>query len=295
MKNEIINNSIRNLTETIKEQQELILSHEGRIPQIELDILMGNVRGLYEKLVELNKINALPLNHPSTNSVASVPENKTVHTDELIAHISVSAEPETIFTESETPQINSPVAIENDSEILLNTNIVDHIQPEELVVNVETPVEESPAEISNEAVMPQASLAKERSKEYSKPSMKMHQTASLFDDLVTVGEKFKESPSLRDKFSATNQDNSIADKLLKNPVSDLKKSIGINEKFAFINELFDGDLNSYNEAIDNLNNSNSYENAIAFLKTELSSKYDWNGESEAFQKLKNLVERRFSA
>lgn len=294
MKNEIIHNSIRILTEAIKEQQEQILAYEGRIPQIEIDILMGNVRGLYEKLIDLNKINAMSVNQQTPHSVEPVPENRTIHTDELIAHIS-EAVPELIITEIKTSTPVEIIAQQSPVEIIPEPVTPQHIQQEELIANIETLVEESPTEISSEVVMPQATLAKERSKEYSKPSTKVYHTASLFDDMVTVGGKFKESPSLRDRFSVNNQDSSITDKLLKNPVSDLKKSIGINEKFAFINELFDGDLNSYNEAIDNLNNSSNYQNAQTILETDLSSKYDWNSESDAFQKLKSLVERRFSA
>lgn len=292
MKKEIAASAIRNLTEVIREQQELILSYEGRIPQIEIDILMGNVRTLYEKLGDLNKMNELPFIPPTPVETEPDPTHQTIHTDELIMNISAS---DSLFPETEVPQPTLFVAIEKPVDAIRPIIVPEHIQPEELIANFDTRVEESPSEISNEAVMPQATLAKERSKEYSKPSMKVHQTASLFDDpIITVGEKFKGSPSLRDKFSANNQDNSVADKLLKNPVSDLKKSIGINEKFAFINELFDGDLNSYSEAIDKLNNGDNYQQAINFLETELVEKYNWNGESDAFQKLKNLVMRRFS-
>jgi hypothetical protein len=143
--------------------------------------------------------------------------------------------------------------------------------------------------------LPQAALAKERSKEYSKPSAKAQTTATLFDEPSTMNPSAQASTSLYEKITASKEDKSIATKLQKHPVSDLKKSIGINEKFSFINELFDGDLNAYNSAIEKLNGSNNFDEAITFLQTELIVKYNWNGESESFLKLRDLVDRRFGA
>jgi len=286
MKSHILTIEIRNLTEIIKEQQELILSHEGKIPQIELDILMGNVRKLYESILSLNKLNNQPITPFPVVQPEPIPH--TPYTDELIAHIS-TPQKSSIEEVAETP---APEIVQLVEETLEPTKSPEHIQPESLIAIIDTPIEVSTEEISNEAVMPQASLARERTKEFTKP-VKSTQTASLFDDHPTVAEKFKGAPSLFDKFSAAKHDSSVAEKHSKNPVSDLKKSIGINEKFAFINDLFDGDLNSYNEAIDHLNNSSDQYHALAFLQSDLSSKYNWNGESDAFLKLRNLVERRF--
>jgi hypothetical protein len=144
-------------------------------------------------------------------------------------------------------------------------------------------------------VLPQANLSQERAKEFTKPSAKATPLATLFDEPETVADKFSGQASLYDKIAAAKEDKSIATKLQKNPVSDLKKSIGINEKFAFINELFDGNLNAYNEAIDKLNASNNLSEADAFLDGELAANHQWDKESQTYLNLKNLVERRFGA
>ena len=77
------------------------------------------------------------------------------------------------------------------------------------------------------------------------------------------------------------------------PVSDLKKFIGINDKFAFINELFEGNLSSYNEAIERLNQSKDLNDALDYFEKALHQKYSWNSENATTQHLRNLVERRF--
>lgn len=85
---------------------------------------------------------------------------------------------------------------------------------------------------------------------------------------------------------------SVADILQKqSKVESLKKAIGINEKFFFINELFDGNLNDYNETIDSLDKMESIEACFAFLE-ELSQKNDWQGNAEAVEQLKQFIERK---
>jgi len=75
-------------------------------------------------------------------------------------------------------------------------------------------------------------------------------------------------------------------------ISNLKDAIGINEKFNFIHELFDGVLNDYNEAIDKLNDFEELENAMNFY-TELKEKYNWDENKNSFILLKNFIERKF--
>lgn len=267
MNHQLLVNEIRSLSEVIREQQEIILSRQGKISRIETDILMSNLRKLYERWYALQKIsNELP----APDAVPPAPSS----TDELIAHIPVPPAP--------TPLVTAPTASSS-----IPSGV--HIQPESLVVHVDEPVATPPDEISEETVMPQAALAKNR-RETSRSA------ATLFDEQPTAASgKFQSIPSLYDKISANKEDKSIATKLQKNPVSDLRKSIGINEKFAFINELFDGNQTAYNEAIDQLNGSAGHSEAIACIENDLIPKYQWNGESDSFLKLRNLIDRRFGA
>lgn len=178
------------------------------------------------------------------------------------------------------PIIEEPVkaAIEPEKE---------HHQPEELLATIETPVQATPAQITTEEVMPQAVLAQDK----NKPSTK---SATLFDDDVpTLADKFTSAPSLHDRFAAATHDDSISARIKSNPIVDLKKAIGINEKFALINELFEGDINAYNESIEVLNTAPDEAQALTYLNQTLASKYGWDQRSDAFMKLRGLVERRY--
>lgn len=269
MKREIIASEIRNLTEVIREQQEHLLTYGDRIPQIEIDLLMGNVRKLYESLHLLNKMNGeiKPLIAPKQN---------LHHTDELIANIETS--------HTVAPAVAATV-IEPEKPST-------HIQPEALLVKAEeTGIVTETEEPKSEEIASRASVSQERAKEFTRTA-----PATLFDEApVTVSSKFQGTPSLYDKITSSKEDKSIATRSQTKPVSDLKKSIGINEKFSFINELFDGDLNAYNEAIEKLNSSQNHESAVSLLNNELATKFGWDNSGESLEKLRTLVDRRFSA
>jgi hypothetical protein len=88
------------------------------------------------------------------------------------------------------------------------------------------------------------------------------------------------------------QEKRIADKLQENQVSDLRTTIGINEKFLFINELFDGDMRIYDEAIHKLNASTTLAQADMLL-LDLKIVYNWDSESPTVKKFVELVRRKF--
>jgi hypothetical protein len=91
---------------------------------------------------------------------------------------------------------------------------------------------------------------------------------------------------------AMTDDMSIAGRIQRKKIDDLRAAIGINEKFLFINELFGGNLNQYNNAINELNNFKSLSGVRTYL-IELGVQYQWPPHSEALAKLNNLIERKF--
>ena len=70
--------------------------------------------------------------------------------------------------------------------------------------------------------------------------------------------------------------------------------IGINDKFLFVNELFGGSMEKYNKSIENLNDLKTLNGAMIYLN-ELKIELQWNSSNEAYQKLKDLVSRKFES
>lgn len=88
------------------------------------------------------------------------------------------------------------------------------------------------------------------------------------------------------------EDNSLAARLAKQRIENLNSAIGINEKFLFTNELFDGNTEQFLKTIDDLNNCVNLEDATAKLST-LAQKRNWELEEEPYQKLQALLSRKY--
>ena len=88
------------------------------------------------------------------------------------------------------------------------------------------------------------------------------------------------------------EDNSLAARLQRKPVSDLISAIGINDKFLFLNELFGGSMEKYNKSIRSLNSFSTLLGAKTYM-SELQIEFQWDCNSDAYKKLADLVERRF--
>ena len=101
------------------------------------------------------------------------------------------------------------------------------------------------------------------------------------EDKNTLNEKLKEDDEL-----------SLRKKLQSTAVLDLKAEISIAKKFEYITFMFEGKNESYNDAIDVLNNCADGDDARVKLN-EYSSKYDWDLENKSIIKFVELVERRY--
>ncbi|MEP6846611.1 MAG: hypothetical protein ABI861_11430 [Panacibacter sp.] len=82
--------------------------------------------------------------------------------------------------------------------------------------------------------------------------------------------------------------------LKDSPVKDLKKAIGINDRFVFIDELFRGDENMYERSIKTINGFSIFPEAEYWIQRELKSKIGWDEESQTVRHFDQLIRRRFS-
>lgn len=98
--------------------------------------------------------------------------------------------------------------------------------------------------------------------------------------------------SLNDKLSQKQSDASLSDRIQRQAIHNLRSAIGLNERFLFANELFNGNVESFNRAIDELNEMTNQAEAKRFLSHQ-QAKFNWDTESETVRLLVDLVERRF--
>ena len=103
----------------------------------------------------------------------------------------------------------------------------------------------------------------------------------------------EEKTSINDQFTANASGENLARKLGMTPISDLKSSIAINQKFLFMNDLFAGEHDDFHLAIDKLNNFSSYNEANNYMNSELATNYNWDNDNDSVQSFRLLVERRY--
>lgn len=114
-----------------------------------------------------------------------------------------------------------------------------------------------------------------------------HEQAKEINDIAET------SPvSLNDRLKETRVE--LSEKLTDSPIRDLRKAIGINDRFLFINELFRGDEAMYERSIKTINNFSILPEAEYWIQRELKVKIGWSEQNDVVKQFDQLVRRRFS-
>lgn len=159
----------------------------------------------------------------------------------------------------------------------------------------ETPT--PPAPVAEKQEIPQAGTSSEKPSPIPAQPRENGQKApsAKVDNIQLVAEKFSsDSNSIYERLTRIKEDKSIGTRMQQKPISNIREAIGVNEKFIFVNELFNGDLKSYNESVEKLNSSQSIHQAFDYLNV-LTTKFGWDGQRSAdtIERFANLVQRRY--
>ena len=105
-------------------------------------------------------------------------------------------------------------------------------------------------------------------------------------------ESIHSMPVLNEKLRANQIE--IGTLLNNEPIKELKKGIGINDRFLFVQELFRGDESMYERSIKTIDGFSIYPEAQFWIQRELKLKIGWNEDSVTVKHFDQLVKRRFS-
>ena len=123
-------------------------------------------------------------------------------------------------------------------------------------------------------------------KEVPRPSDKKPSGFSIIaDQFAGMPESFNENLGTR------KHGDDVLEILRSKPLSSLDEAIGINDKFLFIREIFNGNTDSYNEAIQKLEKVGNISDAMAVIMGYAGD----NSGSEAVTQLVDLIKRKFIA
>ncbi|MFM9006184.1 MAG: hypothetical protein ACKOSR_11895 [Flavobacteriales bacterium] len=99
------------------------------------------------------------------------------------------------------------------------------------------------------------------------------------------------TPSVNEMLARTmTQQETLVQQHTHAPIADLKIAITLNQRFQFSRELFKGNNQEYEVAIDQLN-TDTREAAMSRLQS-FENKYEWNNSSTVVRDFRSLVERR---
>lgn len=119
------------------------------------------------------------------------------------------------------------------------------------------------------------------------PTFSQHKIAKEVNETVGHQESFND----RLKENRTE----LMHSLKESPIRDLRKGIGINDRFVFISELFRGDEPMYERSIKTINSFNIYPEAEYWMNRELKIKLGWDDTKEIVKHFYQLVKRRFAS
>jgi hypothetical protein len=124
------------------------------------------------------------------------------------------------------------------------------------------------------------------------PTLALQQKKNEFEEINQLMHSIHSMPVLNEKLRANHIE--IGTMLNNEPIKELKKGIGINDRFLFVQELFRGDETMYERSIKTIDGFAIYPEAQFWIQRELKLKIGWNDDSATVKHFDQLVKRRFS-
>lgn len=273
--------------DTIKAHVNRLKKSGYNVHLLDVDMLRQKTIEFYELVFELeNSINGStkPEKTVIPNTEPSIAK-PLVSESKVIEVIPEEKEEEKPVTESLKKNIEvvheetkEEIVIDDAPEVIEKEDIIKHVEIAKPVVTP-PPVEKEP-----EAQVVEVGENEEKHPDNNQEQVKPQQTTY---DLFSGNSEH----AVAEKFQA-NEAQSFADKMQKSSITNIREAIGINEKFLFINELFNGDLGRYNKILDDINDLPTKKGVDTYL-LELKIQFQWADDNEAYLKLKELLDRKF--
>src|SRR6188508_1589831 len=159
-----------------------------------------------------------------------------------------------------------------------------------------TPVAIAPVSIIKKEVEEEEVISVPKIKSKPKSQLDLHfdpmneiPTFSQYKIGKEVNEAVEQQESFNDRLKENRTE--LLHSLKETPIRDLRKGIGINDRFVFISELFRGDEPMYERSIKTIN---IYPEAEYWMNRELKIKLGWDDTKEIVKHFYQLVKRRFA-
>jgi len=262
---------IKILLKDMSELEELIadLKTQEKIDSLEMEFVHSRAKGLLQLMhlfeAKMQKNSSVPLSDAEQEKVEKVKqtiEAAAIQKDELPEQEKAEVREEAGYQKShqEKPAVEDSRETEKEED------------PEPEVENQEKPATE---EIRREDDVEQE----------EKDDDMLEEDNERTEANSRLGDSFLKGKSVNDIITDQNK---LEYKLSNLPVSSIRAAIGINDRFQYIRELFDGDSEKFLETVKALDSMQNIKEAVDYLRKN----FKWK-KNETSLKFVNLVKRRF--
>ena len=269
-----------------------IVSQSGKVSRIEIDLLLDNLRSLYDVALQLEEGDNVSNDLISSTMMATraAMQVEGVKQEEVVATPAVEPEP---VPEPEPKPEPEPVpepeeahmveALEGNENSLLFDEVIIDAEPEPMPEPEPVP-EPTPEPEPELAPIPEPEPAPTL---FNEEPQKPTSQASLLDFLKHPVEEAPTTRTLGESLAGVGTQPSLERK-----VTDLRTVININDKFSFITELFHGNMRGYNDFIMQLGEISDREKALTVV-SGVAEQYKWDEESQAVKAFRTIFDKKF--
>lgn len=260
---------VKILQRDMTELEELIsdVKNQGSFNPLEMDFIHSRAKGLMQ-LVQLLKVED---ENGSHDVQVPIPNETLEEIKETVTEIQDEVNENTI--EEETAPEPEKQIKETEEEV---ADVVKN-EPDERDAEAEVS-EEQQAETEVEEAKPTDENEDNDDEMLEEETEKSEANSRL-------GDSFLKGRSLNDLVTDQNK---LEFKLSNRPVRSIKTAIGINDRFQYIRELFEGDAEKFAETVNELDSKQNLKDAVDYLRHN----FRWK-KNETSLKFVNLVKRRF--
>jgi hypothetical protein len=233
----------------------------SHIPKIELDLALSKLRNLYDLLLMYRDLEETD---PSETEKKVYPVNKPGINEQV---------PESIVPK---PIVPDPILPDKGF-----ANKEGVIKTDDLLLEAEEKVDKSG--VTNP---PSAKETSENRMETELPKDKKPGESTKQNILSErfIGQK----EFIYEKLGENNKKDDISSRIGSSPIQSIAGSIGINDKFFFVRELFNGDAIKFRETMNDLDAMSDFSSAQEYL----NNNFQWDMESSTVSQLLNLIRRK---
>ena len=135
-------------------------------------------------------------------------------------------------------------------------------------------------EITDEPAVEEA-IAEEPAPRVEEPKA---ETPTVEESTVVLGEKLQPQTTLGDQLAARQTVNDLRPR-----ITDLRRAVGLNDKFLLIRDLFNGNGSLYEITIRKLNEFDNFDDCMIYI----AEHFAWNPNSDGAKLMMDLLERKF--